>query len=145
MRVRFVAAVAVAVVIAGGVALAQNNGRQERPYKAEGQLTLLDVYAGPPFAATDSGQGTHIGRERGVSIWESPFLATGIIVAANGDKLFWETSDGSLYTFTGGTGRFEGATGSFHSTTSAPVETCDPLTGKCDWTYTFKSIGTITY
>jgi len=100
------------------------------------------------------GECAHLGRfqlrAEGFVDWiTGDSFGSGIITAANGDQVFFEsTQSGGAYiiTFTGGTGRFHGVTGTVIPTlTSIPVITVDLATMTATITSTSMAVGTITY
>ena len=117
-----------------------------RPIRIQSQVTLLDVFAGAPFAAIDQGVISGLGDYVGVGKWSSEMEGFGILYAANGDQIFWGTVDGGLnVTFTGGTGRFQNVSGGWTITElSGPVLVNGPM-GTFSGLYPYKAKGTITY
>ena len=101
------------------------------PFKAEMSELTREFEPGKgkvlgTFTQTFEGTGTHIGKFSssgtttltwiGSDLW---FEGQGVMVAADGDKLFfdsfgwaWDGNGEGWFEITGGTGRFEGATGS---------------------------------
>ena len=129
----------------------------ERPFALNGSgvATLVTDESGRPVSAiaTASGTATHLGRWTvSGNVTYTPdndgvlhSSVAGTLIAANGDKLFFDINgildpvagiDQGTFRFVGGTGRFEGASGD-----SNFVVTLNPLTGGFDLTV----VGKINY
>jgi len=116
----------------------------ERPFTIRGDVTVTFV---PSYYASATGVATHIGKYSG----SAEVMGKGILIAANGDELYWDENfydliwtDTTLtftmkFTITGGTGRFEGASGSF-----GPVTVTADLTAT-GCTFSYSASGTIKY
>ena len=131
----------------------------ERPFKQKGEgVLVLDFWDWywtadpdiPMWIEWESGQATHLGlyTSSATGIYNFDTGAanmSGYVTAANGDKVYWEATDGNI-TFTGGTGRFEGASGSMNSTAITLSEEWDT---DSPWLLrirrTLSAVGTITY
>ena len=100
----------------------------ERPFKVRsaGTFGVVEPDVCAPLAQIileGTGNGTHIGLFDVVITWCDDFagttIQTGVVTAANGDKLYFYTSgfgadengEYGEYTFEGGTGRFEDSNG----------------------------------
>lgn len=99
------------------IALGAGQKSVERPFKINGDLTVMVNMANGQAEGVDFGQATHTGRYHNTMTLQfypnsDHVTGSGTLTAANGDQLFWDRND-HYFTFTGGTGRFEGATGWF--------------------------------
>ena len=120
----------------------QGNGKQvERPFKGTFYAVVVEEYV-PYEVFSITGNATHIGTFTGTFYFDRVFtvnwgtgelldetIYNGIIIAANGDKIFFESADPGMKldlpfnpanrtgimlgwaTITGGTGRFKGCYG----------------------------------
>lgn len=130
-----------------------------RPMKWSGQNVVVADFSTAPtgivhwWILEESGKGTHVGAFTCEGAGELNLLtgqntATGLIIAANGDRLFWEFQrpPGAGYftlTIIGGTGRFEHASGVFQGYPTVTKEVWD---GPLLYMYQdIEGIGTLIY
>ena len=135
----------------------------ERPFKQKGEHVLVLDFLNyalygdpmiPMWIEWESGQATHLGlytsSATGIhNLDTGESNLSGYVTAANGDKVYWESTEQASspsIIFTGGTGRFEGASGSMISTGTTLSEEWDT---DFPWLLRIRSslsaIGTITY
>jgi hypothetical protein len=130
-----------------------------RPMKWSGQNVVMADFSTAPTGIVhwriveESGNGTHVGAficegEGEVNLITGHSTATGLMIAANGDRLFWELQKppgASAFTLTivGGTGRFANAGGVF---TGVPTVTQEEWDGLLLYMYQdIEGTGTLTY
>lgn len=130
-----------------------------RPMKWSCQnVVVADMSTAPTgvvhwWIAEETGNGTHLGNFTSGGAGDFNLItgdnaAAGCILAANGDRLFWDMEQPSgvpyfTMTITGGTGRFEYASGVF---TGVATVTSDAWAGPLHYMYqTIEGTGTLTY
>jgi hypothetical protein len=119
-----------------------------RPLKMQATSQAVVSLVDGSLEAKAWGVATHLGRytvEGAGYFIDGKLIDEGVIVAANGDKIFY-THDSGTVTLTGGTGRFEGASGGF---TAAPEMVGEPIVdldaGTMTMNFVWKATGTIKY
>ncbi len=133
----------------------------ERPFKLHGENCLIldfSNYLNDPIIPFEieweSGQATHLGLYTSSGTGTHNLVtgesnASGYATAANGDKVYWESTlqagGPAIITWTGGTGRFEGASGSWTETSTVESKEWIPDTWLERITYSLSGSGTITY
>lgn len=121
-----------------------------RPFKIQGDVTVVISLLDGSFTGTETGEATHIGRyssegEGSFDLNTMNGTEIGVLTAANGDNLSWTEaiSPGNIdRTFTGGTGRFENASGGFSTAITPDVVVDFPFVIV---TFRYRATGTITY
>lgn len=107
----FLVALSLAIVVLFQTPVASAKDAVTRPFRISGQSTFLD-FGSTPLTFIDQGVASEIGKFVLVGKYTAPGSGFGMIVAADGDQIFW-IENGGVLEFEGGTGRFEGATGGF--------------------------------
>ena len=122
----------------------------ERPFKGRSTSTIvIEVVPGVrnDWTLEGTGEATHVGRFTNSGEGFTPYVGvghgSGTLIAADGDKVFWdvETVSGGpdKVIITGGTGKFENASGTFYAYTTG-------ITGEFPtFEYSYSYDGTITY
>jgi hypothetical protein len=116
-----------------------------RPFAIRGDVTVILA----PYYASATGVATHIGKYSS----SAEVQGKAILIAANGDELYWDETVSDVtypepgkmsftmvFTITGGTGRFAGASGSF-----GPVTVTVDLSTYPVLYFSYSASGTITY
>ncbi len=144
-----IVSVAVCALVLAALGIAQQSVK--RPLTIDGHMTVTVNLTTGRGVSMDWGEATHLGRydsqgtielnlETGEAInW------TGVVVAADGDKLFWVLQPGDKIEFTGGTGRFENVTGQAQVIQPSDNSVTFPDENTMVETFTYKAVGTITY
>jgi hypothetical protein len=134
-------------------ALASPGNPVTRPVKViEGHLTItIDPQTGN-YHFTDSAWATHVGLAPNtgagmLDLSTGLFVSgTGVITAANGDKLSWIVgTTPNTIVYTGGTGRFEAVTGGLSVVVTSQTLLSVNLDGTLTFAMTYAGEGTITY
>jgi hypothetical protein len=142
-RTALLIALTLTVVCLMQTASVQAKNPVTRPFQETGQVTIMDLLNGAPYAAIANGVSSQTGRFFTVLKYVDGVNGFGIHYAANGDQLFLKSAANTTE-ITGGTGRFEGATGLITITISA-VDFASGPENTLSVIYTYTAEGTITY
>jgi hypothetical protein len=149
---KHVVAVAVGACLLGLPSLSSQKNPVERPAKGVIHLTAVIDLEDGSFVATSVGHSTHAGRTThtatGFMDLETGAIisSSGIIIASNGDEIWFKSLPDGTPVIWGGTGRFEGATGTQTLVEMWDLEvTFDPETNTRTMSYSARLEGTITY
>ena len=146
-----IVAIAVGACLLGLSSLSSQKNPVERPNKGVIHLTAVINLDNGSFVATSVGHSTHAGRTThiatGVMAPDGTVTSvSGIIIASNGDEIWFKSLPDGTPVIWGGTGRFEGATGTQTLVEMWDLEvTFDPETNTRTMSYSARLEGTITY
>ncbi len=123
----------------------------ERPFIIDGHMTITVNLTTGRGVSMDWGEATHLGRYDSQGSIElnletgEVITWSGVVTAADGDKIFWVVQPGDKIEFTGGTGHFENVTGGAQAIPLSEDIITFPDANTMVETFTYKGVGRITY